>query len=75
MDIPQKNHPNWAKVISEQSDSVFDCLSTKILLGRLHVRYLHNPKVINECIDELRDYFEKNQNQPKVISDLKKIFS
>jgi hypothetical protein len=75
MDIPQKNHPNWEKIIIKQSNLVFDCLATKILLGRLHVRFTHNPKVLNECIVELRDYFEKNQSQPKVVSDFNKIFS
>lgn len=69
------SHPNWKKIIGEQSDVQFDFLATKILLGRLHLKYKQEPASISSCIEELREFFIKNENQPKVVSDLNKIFN
>ena len=75
MDVPMASHPNWKKIIGEQSDVQFDFLATKILLGRLHLKYKQEPSSISSCIEELREFFVKNENQPKVVADLNKIFN
>ena len=76
MQIPSVTHPKWAKLISGELKCNFELLSVKILLGRLVTNYKNTPTeaVLNECINEARNFFEKNQRLPKAEKDLMEIF-
>jgi hypothetical protein len=77
MDIPNESHPAWMQIISEQTFPEFKCLATKVLIGRLKLRYKKNPTpdIKQDCIDELRVFFQRHQKFPKVLSDLNVILS
>jgi hypothetical protein len=75
MAIPGETHPGWLKAISGQAAQNMEFLATKLLLGRLNQSYKRDasPANLKQCVAELRAFFEKNQNLPKVQGDLKKI--
>jgi hypothetical protein len=77
MDIPKNSHPNWMKVITEQISPNFNCLATKMLVGRLRLRYKRDPTPDNsqDCVAELCNYFNKHQSIPKILNDLNAIFN
>ena len=75
MAIPSEFHPGWLKAISGQGTLEFECLATKVIMGRLSQTYKRDssPPTAKKCVAELRDYFEKNSKLPKVQNDLAKI--
>jgi hypothetical protein len=75
MTIPNESHPGWLKAISGQGNLQFECLATKVIMGRLNQDYKRDcsPAAAKKCTAELRDFFEKNIKLPKVQADLKKI--
>jgi hypothetical protein len=75
MTIPSDSHPGWLKAISGQGNLQFECLATKVIMGRLNQDYKRDssPTAAKKCTTELRDFFEKNIKLPKVQADLKKI--
>jgi hypothetical protein len=76
MQLPDEQNPVWKELIYGESQDQFDFLATKIILGRLSLRYRQNPspQMIERCVQELRRFFDKNSHLPKVQADLKKIF-
>ncbi len=74
--IPDKNSAGWKNAICKEGNYQFEFLGTKIILGRLGLKYRvnHTPQILNECVNELWDFFNKNSNIPKVQNDLKKLF-
>jgi hypothetical protein len=75
MAIPGDNHPGWLKVISGQGNPNMEFLATKLLLGRLNQSYKRDssPANLKQCVTELREFFQKNENLPKAQGDLKRI--
>jgi hypothetical protein len=75
MTIPNESHPGWLKAISGQGNLEFECLATKVIMGRLNQDYRRDPSpgAAKKCAVELRNFFQKNLNLPKVQADLKKI--
>jgi hypothetical protein len=76
MTIPHESHPGWSKAISGHASHNYEFLATKILMGRLTLDYNrdHSPEAVRKSVAELRTFFEKNKDVPKVQADLKKIF-
>jgi hypothetical protein len=76
MQIPTEQNPIWEELISGESQHQFEFLGTKIILGRLRMRYrkCQSPQEVNKYVHELRTFFEKNLHLPKVQTDLKKVF-
>ncbi len=76
MQLPAPTHPKWVNVISGADVPPFEFLATKVLLGRLNLEYKKDPSPdkTNKSVLELRAFFEKNSNLPKVQADLNKIF-
>ena len=74
--IPDIKNPAWEMVISKEETPDFQFLATRILVGQLVSEYDDNttPEKLSTCIKSLRDFFEKNIENPKVRDDLKKIF-
>ena len=72
MRLPPHEHPGWLKAIRGDLTGSFEYLATKIMLGRLNVVYRLNPseETAQRCISEIRDFFAKCQDQPKVRQDL-----
>ena len=75
MAVPPKNHPLWPKVIHDQQNIQFEFFITKILLARLNSKVKLQPQSIGECVNELHEFFVKNESNPKALSDLNKIFN
>jgi hypothetical protein len=75
MTIPNESHPGWLKAISGQGNLQFECLATKVIMGRLNQDYKRDssPAAAKKCTVELREFFEKNIKLPKIQADLKKI--
>jgi hypothetical protein len=75
MQIPSPSHPAWMKVISGETAPAVDFLAIRILLSRLNLMYRKDSSITNtqNSVNELRTFFEKNINLPKVQSDLSKI--
>lgn len=75
MAIPGESHPGWLKAISGQGAQNIEFLATKLLLGRLNQSYKRDPSPQNgkQCVKELREFFQKNENLPKAMGDLKHI--
>jgi len=76
MIIPDESDPGWVMAISGQKSPKYELLATKILLGRLTLIYEMNPspETIRKGVAELRAFFLRNKDVPKVQADLKKIF-
>jgi hypothetical protein len=74
--LPLVSHPKWAAVICGENEPEFKSLSTKILLNNIKHMYMSYPNQerMEECIEKLRTYFEKNRKNKKVQSDLRSIF-
>lgn len=75
MNIPDSKDKKWEQAISGDAEYQFKFLATKILLGRLRLSYQNDssPQQMSACINELRAFFEKNQNVPVAMEDLKEI--
>lgn len=72
MNIPDKSHPKWKGLVTGSEKYELQGLSTRILLGRLVLKYELDNNSLEKLIDELRDYFIKNAQTAQ--ADLKKIF-
>lgn len=77
MKLPTEQDPIWRELISNADQYQFEFLGTKILLGRLRLRYRQHqtPHETAHCIQELRAFFEKNSHLPKVKTDLSKFIA
>jgi hypothetical protein len=75
MNIPSLVEPAWLAML-EGRNLEFEYLATRILIGRLAVTYKAEPteEVKNDCVKEMIEFFERNQNIPKVQKDLNTIF-
>lgn len=75
MTIPGENDPCWEKAIVGDKQYKFKFLGTKILLGRLRLNYKNEstPGQLLSCVNELKIFFEKNQNIPFAMEDLQQI--
>ena len=75
MEIAAETHPCWMRVISGQGPKNLGFLATKLVLSRLSQAYKRDasPDNFRRCVAELREFFYKNRNLPKVQEDLKKI--
>jgi len=75
--IPPESDPGWVRIISGQKWLNYEHLATKVIMGRLTITYELNPspETAKRCVAELRMFFERNKDHPKVQADLKKIFS
>lgn len=76
MDIPAKNKPQWADIVTGKKTYDLKFLAAKILLGRL-VRTIGanpTPNNVREGVDQLHALYEKNSSAPSVQLDLKNIF-
>lgn len=76
MKLPSEHHPIWKSLIRSRGQYQFEFLATKILLGRLNLKYRRNqsPQEMKKCVHELWTFFERNSDLPKAQNDLKKIF-
>lgn len=76
MQIPSARNPLWKELIRSESEYAFEFLATKIILGRLNLKFRLNnsPEELDRCVYELVAFFEKNSHVPKVQNDLKLIF-
>ena len=76
MPLPSEQDPIWKELICGGNQYQFDFLGTKIILGRLNLRYRQNqsPQETEKSVQELRAFFEKNSHLPKVQTDLQKVF-
>ena len=76
MTIPNESHPGWARAISGQAAHHYEYLATNILIGRLTLLYHKDssPAAVRKSVTDLRTFFEKNKDVPKVQADLNKIF-
>lgn len=76
MQLPSARNPLWKDLIRSENQYQFDFLATKIILGRLNLRYRLNnsPEELDRGVHELRLFFEKNAHLPKVQNDLKRVF-
>jgi len=76
MQLPGKQHPIWKGLIRSQGQYQFEFLATKLILGRLHLKYRRNRshQEMEKCVHELWTFFKKNSDLPKIQNDLKKIF-
>lgn len=76
MDVPAKNKPQWADIVTGKKAHDLKFLAAKILLGRL-VRTISanpTPTSVREGVDQLHALYEKNSSAPSVQLDLKTIF-
>ena len=76
MDVPAKNKPQWADIVTGKRTYNLKFLAAKILLGRLVRTVAANPTPTNvrEGVDQLHALYEKNSASPSVQLDLKTIF-
>ena len=74
MAIPDKTAPQWGGLIKGSLNPNLEFLGLKILLNRLQRKYRQDPQNLNLQIEELRNFFEKNQTLPKTQRDFKTIF-
>lgn len=76
MTIPDSSHEAWGKILSGETECTFEHLATRLLVSRLHLRYLRdsNPELTQRSVKELRDFFVRNERLPKVKADLGRIF-
>lgn len=76
MRLPDTEHPAWLQVISGEKVHPYESLATKIILGRLNLKFRldSSPEATEQYIQELRGYFEMNLRLPKVQADLARIF-
>ena len=75
MSLPAQTDPRWKNVIQLDRDYNFQFLATKILLGRLRLKYKQNqtPQTLENAATELYQFFSKNMNLPKAVNDLGEI--
>jgi hypothetical protein len=72
--MPDKNSPKWKDLVTGKTRYEFQSLATKILMGRLILKYEIDPSPnnIDSLVEELYKYFTAN---PKLAeSDIKKVF-
>lgn len=76
MDVPAKNKPQWADIVTGKKTYDLKFLAAKILLGRLVRDISANPTPTNvrQGVDQLHALYVKNSNSPSVQFDLRKIF-
>lgn len=76
MSVPEENHPRWAQTILGERSPNFEFLATKVLIGRLVLKYKQTPtpEELKKYVHELRDFFQRHENMPKAQADLMKIF-
>ena len=76
MVLPDKSHPAWQRLITNQHDYTFKFLATKMILGRLAIQYKYLPTepMMDKAIEELYTFFEANKHLPFMQDDLKTIF-
>ena len=74
MSVPSVNHPNWAQAIMNSQNYPFEFLATRILVGRLSMKYKQDAGALPACVKELYDFFCANEKQPKAVADMNKIF-
>ncbi|MCG3210347.1 MAG: hypothetical protein FOGNACKC_03978 [Anaerolineae bacterium] len=76
MRLPEPEHPAWLQVISGETIHPYESLATKIILGRLNLKFRQDssPEATRQYIQELRGYFAMNLRLPKVQADLARIF-
>ncbi len=76
MRIPGINDPNWKNIIQNKASYSLESLATKVILGRMNLTCQNNssPEVMQNCISELRSFFESNAHLQKVQNDIKTIF-
>ncbi len=72
MNIPEKSHPKWKELVTGAKKYEFEGLSTRILMGRILLKYEIDNNSVDSLIDELREYFTKNLQIAQ--NDLQKIF-
>lgn len=76
MGLPSTSHSSWGKLIKGENRCSLKFLATKILLGRLQLKYRRESidPVMQACVSELRTFMEKHAHLPAVKSDIAEIF-
>jgi len=75
MNIPEARDSIWFDVITGKKEIAFSFLAIKILLSslRISVKNDSSPGNVERCSNEFRQMLIKNQQLPKVISDIEQI--
>ncbi|MFA7330058.1 MAG: hypothetical protein WC326_03185 [Candidatus Delongbacteria bacterium] len=75
--VPPPTHPLWVQVFSGRRKPDLQLLATKILVSRLSMTYQQDPTpgTLEQCVQDLREFFEKNQALPKAQADLRAMFT
>ena len=76
MEVPSKDNPLWADIVTGRKMFTLKFLAAKILLGRIMrtVSASPTPENIHDAVDKLHAMYEKNANSPSVKEDVKIIF-
>ena len=76
MNVPPKNNPKWADVVTGKKTYTLKFLAAKILLGRVvrTVSASPTPDNVRDAVDQLHAVYLKNEAIPSVQDDLKTIF-
>jgi hypothetical protein len=76
MNVPPKNDPLWADIVTGQKKFRLKYLAAKILLGRIMrtVSASPTPENIRDAVDQLHAIYAKNATSPSVKEDINLIF-
>lgn len=75
MDIHAVSKSVWRDLVFGRIECSFEFLAFKIMLTRLQARVAMNPSpdVVDNCINDLIEFFEKYQKSPRIQDDFRKI--
>jgi len=75
MEITKVSNSIWSDLIRGKISCRIEFLGLQFLLIRLKMKISANdqPSVMNECINELKDYLYKIEKNPLIQKDLEKI--
>jgi len=71
LNISDIDREKCAAVITGNDDIALKSLATKIIIGKLRLKYQFHPESLNESVSELESFFNKNQGNKFIMEDLK----
>ncbi len=77
MKVPSANDPRWAKLLLQGGQQSFEFLALNMVFTRVVIAAKRDTSKENlsKLTQELREVFEKNAHNAKVVKDLERIFS